>query len=190
MLKKDIRKKYIGKRQSLTQLDFEKLNDLLFIRFQQTELPFIDVLHRYLPAAGHKEPETATIAAWLAHNNPGMIEVIPRADVSGNGLLSFVYDENTVLETSVWGIPEPAGGESIDASMIDLVLVPLLAFDVRGYRVGFGKGFYDRFLATCRNDCIRIGLSFFGPADNIIDVNEFDIPLNLCITPERIHEFT
>lgn len=190
MFKKDIRKKYIAQRQSLTLSDLEKLNDLLLIRFQQARLPFIDVMHRYLPAPGRNEPETDAIAAWLAHWNPGMIELIPRADVSGNGLLSFMYDENTVMETNIWGIAEPAAGEPIDASTIDLVLVPLLAFDDRGYRVGYGKGYYDRFLATCRKDCIRIGLSFFGPAENIDDVNEFDIPLNLCITPERIHEFT
>lgn len=189
MLKKDIRKKYIEKRRSLTSSDFETLNDLLFIRFQQARLPFIEVLHRYLPIAGRNEPETGAIAAWLGCRNPGMIELIPKADASGNELSSFPYDKNTILETNIWGIPEPTGGVPFDASRIDLVLVPLLAFDDRGYRVGYGKGFYDRFLATCRKDCIKLGLSFFGPAENIDDINDFDIPLNLCITPERIHEF-
>ena len=70
-----------------------------------------------------------------------------------------------------------------------MVLVPLLAFDSKGYRVGYGKGFYDRFLKQCRNDCVKIGLSYFEPIDAINDAGEFDVPLDFCITPQKAYVF-
>ena len=70
-----------------------------------------------------------------------------------------------------------------------MVFVPMVAFDMKGYRVGYGKGFYDRYLPRCRPDVIKIGFSFFDPVDNIKDIADFDVPLNFCITPSRIYEF-
>ena len=88
-----------------------------------------------------------------------------------------------------FGIAEPAGGNKISPKEIDLVLVPLLAFDQKGYRVGYGKGFYDKFLSECRMDVIKIGLSFFEAEEQIADINQFDISLNYCVTPKRIYDF-
>lgn len=70
-----------------------------------------------------------------------------------------------------------------------MVLIPLLAFDKKGYRVGYGKGFYDRFLADCRPDVVKVGLSVFEPIDEIADLNEFDIKMDFCITPNRVWQF-
>ena len=71
--------------------------------------------------------------------------------------------------------------------MPDLVIVPLLAFDKKGYRVGYGKGFYDRFLQNSKT--LKIGLSFFAPTEEIIDVHLNDVRLDKCITPAGIIEF-
>lgn len=73
--------------------------------------------------------------------------------------------------------------------MLDAVLVPLIAFDARGFRVGYGKGFYDRFLKTCRADCLKIGLSLFPPVEKIADTADFDVKLDACATPEKIWRF-
>jgi 5-formyltetrahydrofolate cyclo-ligase len=67
--------------------------------------------------------------------------------------------------------------------------VPLLAFDEKGFRVGYGKGFYDRFLKQCKDGGIKIGLSYFNPIDTIEDAGEFDVPLNFCITPQKVYVF-
>jgi len=77
----------------------------------------------------------------------------------------------------------------VSESEIDLIFVPLLAFDETGNRVGYGKGFYDKFLTKCRPDAIKVGLSYFEAIDRISDSEQFDIPLNYCITPQRIYEF-
>ena len=72
---------------------------------------------------------------------------------------------------------------------INMIFVPLLSFDKNGYRVGYGKGFYDRYLSQCRGDCLKIGFSYFEPLDAIDDTNEFDVPLNLCVTPTTVYVF-
>jgi 5-formyltetrahydrofolate cyclo-ligase len=87
------------------------------------------------------------------------------------------------LKKNKWGILEPEQGVPTPTEKIDAVIVPLLAFDEKGHRVGYGKGFYDRFLAQCRKNCQRIGISFFSAATLIEDIDENDIQLTSCINP-------
>lgn len=73
------------------------------------------------------------------------------------------------------------------ASKIEVVFIPLLAYDKNGNRIGYGKGFYDRFLDKCSTETIKIGLSFFDQEQHIIDVSENDVKLNYCVTPKKIY---
>jgi 5-formyltetrahydrofolate cyclo-ligase len=100
-----------------------------------------------------------------------------------------LVNDETVYQENDYDIAEPVSGQEVSAEDIDCVFVPLMSFDTRGYRVGYGKGFYDRYLVTCRQDVIRIGFSYFDPVDCIKDINEFDVPLNICITPNKLYEF-
>ena len=72
---------------------------------------------------------------------------------------------------------------------IDVVFVPLLAFDLEGNRVGYGKGYYDRFLKNCTSECIKIGVSFFPP-EKKINNDTLDVNLNYCVTPDKIYSFS
>ena len=87
------------------------------------------------------------------------------------------------------GIPEPVDGLEVPASKLDVVFVPLLAFDKKGHRVGYGGGFYDRFLKSCKKDVLKIGLSFFLPELEIEDIHSDDIPLDFCVTPGEVFRF-
>ena len=93
------------------------------------------------------------------------------------------------LKLNKWGIPEPVNGIEIPATQLDVVFIPLLAFDEKGNRIGYGKGFYDRFLNECKEDVIKVGLSFFEATTTIEDTNANDIPLDFCVTPEKIYRF-
>lgn len=104
-------------------------------------------------------------------------------------LKHYLLADNTVLRTNVFGVPEPIDGIEIMETQLDIVFVPLLAFDFKGNRVGYGGGYYDRFLKKCRKDVIKIGLSFFEAIEEIKDANVNDIPLTYCVTPNRVYEF-
>ncbi|WP_337251765.1 5-formyltetrahydrofolate cyclo-ligase [Maribacter halichondriae] len=88
------------------------------------------------------------------------------------------------------GVPEPVDGIEIDPMKIDVVFVPLLAFDEKGNRVGYGKGFYDDFLSKCRPNVVKVGLSLFEAEKNITGIADHDILLNYCVTPQRIYSFS
>ena len=70
-----------------------------------------------------------------------------------------------------------------------MVFVPLLVFDQHGHRVGYGKGYYDRFLDQCSESTLKVGLTFFDPVTKIEDIETHDISLDFALTPERIYAF-
>ncbi len=158
--------------------------DRLFEEFDFSE---IRVVHLFLSIDSNSEVDTRPLIDRVRADFPAIRIAVPR--VSGDDLESLVLDESTQLELSSWNVPEPVDDRFVEPQTIDLVVVPLLAFDRRGYRVGYGKGFYDRFFKTCRNDCLKVGVSFFPPAESIEDTNENDVRLNYCLTPIQTYKF-
>lgn len=187
MDKKTLRTTYKQERAVLKPAAIEKLQDLLMIHFQQLPLPFFEYLHSYLPT--EKEVDPHAIIDYLRFCNPGMQVLVPQTNFADLTMVSYIYNDETELRLNELGIAEPVNSQLVDNQLIDVVLVPLLAFDEQGNRVGYGKGFYDRFLQTCRKDVIKIGLSFFEAVSSIDDADEFDVPLNYCVTPSRVYEF-
>ncbi len=103
---------------------------------------------------------------------------------------NYLLTDSTSLKKNSLGIPEPVDGFWVPEEKIDVVFVPLLAFDAQGNRVGYGKGYYDTFLRKCRKDTLKIGLSFFPAEDDLIkDVHENDVKLDYCITPSKVYAF-
>ncbi len=157
--------------------------------FHALGLPSLRVVHRYMAKPQGGEPDPGPLVEWLRIANPGLIQSLPRVLDEDQVMIAVEYDGSARLETNRWGIPEPLDGKTVPPLAIDLVFVPLLAFDLKGHRVGHGKGYYDRFLKLCRVDCIKAGLSFFEPVDAISDPDEHDVRLDLCITPYMTYEF-
>lgn len=190
MLKKEIRKQYNAKRLALSERDLARWDDLMLIRFQQLPLDVtIQTLSTYLALQHKKEFDTQHVVRYLEFMNPGMRITIPRIKTQENEMDHFLMDDDTVFILNKYGIAEPENAPQIDVEEIDMVLVPLLAFDLKGNRVGYGKGYYDRFLAKCRPDTISVGFSYFEPINRIEDADGFDVPLNYCITPDAVYEF-
>ena len=185
MKKQELRLLYKQKRKDLSLQLIEKLNDLILIHFQKLPLPPVDCVHTYLSSLKLGEPETANIIKYLQFKNPLIKIAIPKVDIHSGHLAHYHYHDQVELIKNEYGINEPKEGNLISEEEIDLVLIPLLAFDKAGYRVGFGKGYYDKFLARCRKDIVKVGLSFFEPVDKIEDVNGYDIPLDFCVTPKE-----
>jgi 5-formyltetrahydrofolate cyclo-ligase len=101
----------------------------------------------------------------------------------------FLLTDNTQIKKNEYNIPEPVDGLEVPATKIDVVFVPLLTFDKKGHRVGYGKGFYDKFLSECKPETIKIGLSFFEPEELISDILDSDVILDYGVTPNVIYSF-
>lgn len=189
MTKKELRKLYSQKRLELTATQRTKFDDLLLIRFQQLSFENVQLIMSYSPMEEKGEMDTHLFTRYLHHLIPGMQVCYPVIEFASNMLTPVLVEEETLFTENAYGIEEPVNGKIIYPRQIDLVFVPLLAFDKRGYRVGYGKGFYDRFLKECRSDIMSIGFSYFDAVDCINDANQFDVPLNFCITPQNLYEF-
>ena len=190
MLKTNLRKIYLSKQQTLSSS--ERLNMSLRIGesfFRKFELKTVNFLHTFLSIEKNGEIETSFVYEKVWINLPKIITLIPRVNFEKNTIESLEFNKETQLFKNRWQIPEPIAGKSIEAKKIDVILVPLLCFDENGFRVGYGKGFYDKFLKTCRADCLKIGLSYFLPEKEISDSNENDVRLNYCLTPDKMYEF-
>lgn len=155
--------------------------------FASVEIASIKVLHCYLPIEKFNEPDTRLIFARLWSDHSSVTTTVPRIDFATGELQGVVYSPTCPVVQNKWGVNEPEGGTVVSPLDIDVSIVPLLCFDEAGFRVGYGKGYYDRFLAKCRPNCLKVGLSFFPPTEKIEDTNEYDVPLDQCITAEQIY---
>ena len=190
MTKEELRKVYIQKRNSLSDTQYLDLNDeLCRVFFKSIDLTVIKILHSFLPIQKNKEPDTMMILNQIKERYPQVHLSLPRVNDTTHLLESVFLETSTVLKNNNWGIPEPQNGQLTDPKKIDMVLVPMLIFDKRGHRVGYGKGFYDRFLTTTRADCKRVGICLFDPVDRIDDIMGFDESLDQCITPAGSYKF-
>lgn len=189
MNKQALRQLYKTKRTELPDRDRLRFDDLMLIQFQQFDFSGVQTVLSYWPIAGQAEPTTHIFSAYLRHMVPGLVLSYPVTETATGIMTALAIHEDTVYHTNTWGITEPKEGMVLDPQEIDLVLVPMLVCDQKGYRVGYGKGYYDRYLANCREDIVKIGLSYFEPIDQITDTGHFDVPLSYCITPQHCYEF-
>ncbi|MEJ6981133.1 5-formyltetrahydrofolate cyclo-ligase [Pedobacter sp. P351] len=190
MTKKELRSVYLQKRKDLLPDELESLSSAIVARFDTLKLDAIRFVHIYYPITGKHEFNSLLLKEHLSTKFPQLKFILPKSNTEDHSLTNILWEKDTPLSMNQWGITEPEYGEEIDSKLIDAVIVPLLAFDRLGHRLGYGRGFYDRFLSDCRPDVIKAGTSYFEPEEKFEDVNEYDIPLDLCITPNEIWRFT
>jgi 5-formyltetrahydrofolate cyclo-ligase len=190
MNKSSLRKLYLEKRKTLSDKEFEKRNRLIFENFFNTfNLEEIEIVHTFLPITKSREIDTWHIIKEISQKMPHIQILITKTIIETLEMENLILTEQTILKENQWGIPEPESGEQVHEHGIDLVITPLLTFDKKGNRVGYGKGFYDRFFKKCRPDAVKVGLSLEPPIESIDDVNEFDVKMDFCITPDKVYKF-
>lgn len=188
MNKQELRVDYQARRNRLSKIEF----DISCEKIKTLFLDFLDdisgeVFHVFLPIIEKNEVNTWLIIKELWQRQA--IIITPKTNFKNNHLSHHPLTQDTKLIKNKWGVPEPMTEKEVLESEIDVIVIPLLAFDENGYRVGYGKGYYDRFLPNCRVDAVKVGLSLFPPERQIDDMNEFDVPLDVCITPDRLYRF-
>lgn len=189
MKKEGLRKIYLDKRIQLSETEYQHLNQALLQQFMQLDFEGITAVHLFLPILRTKELDTGLLIKYLQKEHPHIKRVFPKVDFKQKTLTHFLDDEQLTISENKFGIPEPISGNQFYIDKNSIVIVPLLAFDLEGNRVGYGGGFYDRFLSECEIGTQFIGLSFFDPVAVIDDVNELDVKLHRCVTPEKIRRF-
>lgn len=189
MQKKELRNLYRQKRKTLSSQEKNKLDDLLLIQFQKIPLPPLQAILTYAAIDENNEPPTDLMVDYLHFTIPELLVAYPKSNLLTQEMEAVLTDEHSFFEKNNWNIPEPIGGITIAPRQLELIFIPLLTFDKKGYRVGYGKGFYDKYLATCQPGIIKIGISYFEPIEEITDRNEFDVPLSYCITPYNTYVF-
>jgi 5-formyltetrahydrofolate cyclo-ligase len=191
MIKSNLRHIYKERRQQLTNSQLTILDDLLLIQFQKLPIDIPVFIMTYEPIAKWNEFDPQTITDYCYFKNPEQQLFYPIiTDVEAiSTMVPVLVNDATTFELSAFGFSQPVDGMEVSPEDIDLVIVPLLAFDEKGYRVGYGKGYYDKFLKNCRSDVIKVGFSYFEPVDTIEDINGYDVPLDFCITHEKIYIF-
>ena len=187
MDKKEARKKSKEARKQLSQEEIEDKS--LAIANQLLRMNIWDKLyyHLFLTIEEQKEINTEYILQILAGKDKEI--VISKCEFATVGMTHFLLTDNTKIKKNSYNVPEPVDGLEVPDAKIDVVFVPLLAYDTQGNRVGYGKGFYDNFLSKCKPETIKIGLSFFPPEEKIDGVSVSDVKLDFCVTPEEVFRF-
>jgi 5-formyltetrahydrofolate cyclo-ligase len=184
--KDNLRQIYVYKRNELSEHEIkvksEALSNVLFNHFQFQGAN----LSCFLTMGQKKEIDTSLL---IAHYQPNNSIYVPISDftIGEMGHCRYVFGDE--IKSNGYGIPEPIHqNEFCLPENFDAVFVPLLASDTKGNRLGYGKGFYDRFLAQCPPSVLKIGLSFFEPIERI-PFETHDIALTHLVTPNHLYEF-
>ena len=187
LMKNELRIKYKRLREQIAP---ELLEDWsIQIANNLLKLPIWDYTnyHIFLSIPEKREVDTEAILHILHGKDKNII--LSKSNFETHSLTNYLLTDSTLIKTNKWGIPEPQDGIEIPAHQIEVVFIPLLAFDKQGHRIGYGKGFYDRFLAACNEKTLKVGLSFFEAEEEMPEVYSTDIPMDYCVTPKKVYEF-
>lgn len=189
MTKEQLRSIYLEQRKNITDRERNRLDDLLLIQLQRVPLMQVQTLFSYIPMPHMAEPNTYFFTQYLHTLIPELRTAYPITDLANSTMQAYLADEDTEFERNRFGTIEPVSEVIVDPEEIDLVFCPLIIADQSGYRVGFGKGIYDKYLPQCRQDVLKIGFSYIEPVDKISDIHKNDIPLDILITPHNTFVF-
>ena len=180
-----LRSHYKKKRLSLTKQEVDHLSQRVCKQLDKLSIWKLKHYHIFISISKYNELDTSSIINKLKSEKK--IIVVPK--ISNNELVHIAINDQTEFSINEYGIKEPNNGNHFIIKNLDLIFIPLLAFDLEGHRVGYGKGYYDRFLKLTNKSSLKIGLSFFDPINKIQDIDDNDVKLDYCITPTQIHKF-
>lgn len=187
MTKPKLRKQYKIKRNKLTAQEIALFSGQIIENIKTLPIWDKNCFHVFLTIESQKEIKTSALVDFL-HKQQKQV-VVPKIHLPENDLINCRFLPSTILSTNEWGIPEPDFCRAVNPIKIDVVFIPLLISDQKGNRVGYGKGFYDKLLAQCKTETIKIGLNFFEPIESISDLNPNDIPLDFLVIPNQIFTY-
>ena len=185
MLKSEARKYYRNLRKQLTPEDVLLKSKSIFNQIQHFRFDEDLNFHIFLPIEKNNEINTYPIINWLFQENKNIILPL----VIGDDMINCKVEKGFETQLNPLQIPEPINYTEIESNLVDVIFVPMFVADQNRNRVGYGGGYYDKFLTRCKPNAKKIGLTYFRPIDIIEDAYEGDIPLDYCVTPDEIISF-
>lgn len=186
MQKVELRKLYKEKRKAFSRKEIDQKSSEILRNLKSMEIWDNSVFHVFVSIPGFNEVNTHPIIEYLFAENKKV--VVPKT--FGREMKACLIDPKTRWETGKFGVKEPKTCNEFDAQLIDIILMPLLIYDKQGNRIGYGGGFYDRFLKKTSPKVLKIGLCIFPPIEIIEDAEPTDIPMDYCVTDSEIVSFT
>ena len=184
--KKILRQIFKEERSRLSKEQTKEYSESIFNNLKILDIWSKKFYHIYISSKTKREVETKDIIKLLLNKNK--IVAVPK--IFQRNLKHIEIDQNTKYSINQFGIREPIRTKHIDPSILEVIIVPLLIFDLHGNRVGYGGGYYDRFLTNLDLNVLKVGLSLFDPIDKISDIKDYDMPLDLIVTPKKTYGFS
>ncbi|MBD3615815.1 MAG: 5-formyltetrahydrofolate cyclo-ligase [Gracilimonas sp.] len=181
--KQKLRDKVLAKRQQLSEQQWlNKSNQIIQSLVDSDVYKKSGVIHTYVSMNERREVCTDNLLIHLFDDKKRV--VVPITNFSDNTLSHSEIDAENELVANNWGVREPKTINPVEISEIDLIIVPMAAADKDGNRLGYGRGFYDRFLDM--TEATKIGLTFDKFLFDKVPVEEFDVKLDVIITEEVV----
>lgn len=186
MTKKEIRKKYLEMRKTLSNDEVLSFSEKIFKNFVDNfKIQSGQKIHIFISISKLKEVHTGL---FISHFLKTGIQIyLPK--MVDDEIIAVPFDKNTEMKVNSWGIAEPVQNEDAGVKDFDYVITPLLYCDAHGNRVGFGKGYYDGFFSKINPKCKKVGVGFYSPNEDVEDLNPYDVPLDYLVTPTEVLSF-
>ncbi len=179
--KKELRRIYINKRESLSQEEREALSKRIIDRILELEeIKGAKKVLLFCPIRG--EPDITPLFSWVLKEGKSL--VLPK--VEGKNLKLVEVEGEKDLSIGAFCIPEPTKGKEVLPQEVDLSLVPGILFDKEGYRIGYGKGYYDKLLGKLGG--IKVGVCFDFQVVERLPRDSWDKPVDLVLTDKKLYK--
>lgn len=189
ILKDAVRKNYIAIRNRLLKQEVIDISEALAERLKQIE--YINNAKSIMcyVSFGNEVHTHELIKMWLSEGKQVSVPCVANNTKEVKGMYAVKINSFDELEAAgKYGILEPPLLECniITPALLDAVIVPGSAFDINKNRMGYGAGYYDRFLSNVSHKCYKIGICYDFQVLDKIPYEEYDVPLDLLITEKRI----
>ena len=185
-IKSDLRSHYLKLRSKFTSQQIDNFSIEIVNRCLELNLWNKSIYHLFMASEQNNEIDTSILLSVLQGKDKQI--VIPKI-LDHYELEHYLLADQTPLKRTRWGILEPQSGIKINSNQIDVVFVPLLIFDLQGHRIGYGKGYYDKFLARQikgKKSILTIGLAFSFQKYKKIPTTKSDMKLDHILTEKGI----
>lgn len=181
--KQELRESVLQKREAYSEESWRFRSEKILTKILSSDIyKSSQTIHTYVSMNERREVWTDPLINHIFEDDK--MAVVPTVNFSDGTLSHHQILTMEELKANNWGVREPETRRPVDISELDMVVVPMAAGDRAGNRLGYGRGFYDRFLA--QTPALKIGLTFQDFLFDTIPVEEFDVNLDMIITEEEV----